>query len=90
MKPRVKQLVLCSAVTGTHDVLSGPDLLGQLAALHCTQVQVLVEELSIQDVSHSVLQTAPVTVQHSGRETVTVIKLTAHFSVNILHRQLQT
>lgn len=39
----------------TYYVLSGADLFGQLAALHCTEVQVFVEELSIQDVSHSVL-----------------------------------
>ena len=53
----------------THYVLSGADLLGQLAALHCTQVQVLVEELSIEDVSHSVLQASPIKVHHSGHET---------------------
>lgn len=32
------QDVLC-----THNVLSGPNLLGQLTALHCAEVQVLIE-----------------------------------------------
>ena len=52
----------------TYDVLSGADLLGQLAALHCAEVQVLVEEFSVQDVPHGVLQAAAVVVQHSGRK----------------------
>lgn len=50
----------------TYNVLRGADLLGQLAALHHAQVQVLVEELPVQDVLHGVLQTPAVAVQHSA------------------------
>lgn len=53
----------------TYYVLSGTNLLGELTALHRAEVQVLVEEFSIQDVSHSVLQASSVRVQHSGPET---------------------
>lgn len=53
----------------TYYVLSGTNLLGELTALHRAEVQVLVEEFSIQDVSHSILQGSPVRVQHSGPET---------------------
>lgn len=51
----------------TYNVLSGSYLLGQLAALHGAEVQVLVEEFSIQDVPHRVLQAASVAVEHPGR-----------------------
>lgn len=51
----------------TYYVLSGADLLGQVAALHGAEVQVLAEQLPIQDVSHDVLQTPPVGVHHPGK-----------------------
>lgn len=54
------------ALLCTHDVLRGADLLGQLATLHSTEVQVLGEELSVQDVLHGVLQASPVAVHHSA------------------------
>ena len=47
-----------------HYVRCGTDLLGQLTALHGAQVQILVEELSIQNVPHRVLQGASVRVRH--------------------------
>lgn len=50
--------------TATYDVLSGADLLGQFAALHGAQVQVLVKELPVQNVAHGVLQRPPVAVEH--------------------------
>lgn len=62
----------CSRLTWlspcTYDVLRGADLLGQLAALHGAQVQVLIEEVSIQNVPHGILQRSSVAVQHSGHK----------------------
>jgi len=62
----LSELKLCSAVRCAHYVLRGSDLLGQLAALHCAEVQVLVEEFSVQDVPHGVLQASSVAVHHSA------------------------
>lgn len=57
-----------SAAQGTHDILRGADLLGQLAALHGAEVQILVEQFSIQDAPHGVLKASSVTMHHPGGE----------------------
>lgn len=59
-----RELLVCARCT--YNVLRGADLLGQVAALHGAEVQVLAEQLAVQDVPHGVLQTPPVGVHHPG------------------------
>ena len=65
----------CTVQLSTYNVLSGTNLLGQLTALHGAQVQVFVEEFSVQDIPHSILQSSSVALQHSGQGTTTYIQV---------------